>query len=155
MAVFHDIMEELGAALETEIIPEPGNVVELELDDELLIRLELEVSEEFILVASFVSELPPGKFRENILKDCLRANEKLQERRSILSYVEASNQLVLFQMVPIEGLTGDLLAETIFVFSDRLKKWTSAIEAGRTMPTDEQQELEDGGAKSVPLFGFK
>jgi hypothetical protein len=82
-------------------------------------------------MATFIAEVPPGKLRENILRDALKAHFPYPELGSF-GYSERNNKLSLFHYIPLSGLTGEKCATLLASFIDKALKWKEAIEMGQT-----------------------
>lgn len=153
MEAFEQIIQELGLLFGEEFHSYQNQVCTIEIDETVKVQIELHPLGDFLQVSAFVSELPPGKFREEILKNGLKANSLVGKNSSILAYTSKSNQLVLFQNIPTEGVTGDKLYERLTPFVKRVKAWKEAIDAGRPYPST--GEIPPSDDKNKPrLFGF-
>lgn len=146
-SLIHELSELAGIAIETDI----HEAVKLRINQKIPVQIEAETTGESILLMSQFIELPPGRFRENILKDALKANHMSDQHPSVLSYILKHNQLVLFQHVHAHALTGELLYGHLTIFVKRVESWREAIDSGKTSPSGEFPL-----PKSKPnLFGFK
>ena len=71
---FAILLADLGELIQVPLHPDHQRSCILSINQELHVHLKEEDNEDRILIATFVSELPPGKFRENILKETLKEN---------------------------------------------------------------------------------
>ena len=152
MITFADLMAELGELLGDDLKPDLNQVVTLAVNETLKVQIEPDKTGEFVLLACMVADLPPGRFRENILRDALKTNYRIDEFPEILSYVRGENSLVIFRNIPAAALRGHQLYELLITFTDRCTRWRDAIENGQTSPPNEAPE-KPGGARP-PMFGF-
>lgn len=152
MISFADLMAELGELIGDNLKPDLNQVVALEVNENLRVQIEMDSTGEYVLICCYVCELPPGKFRENILKDALKANFHHDRHPEILAYVTGENALVMFRNVPTQDLKGDEFYEHLALFTERAERWKNAIESGRTSPPDEFDAIE--GGHRPPIFGF-
>ena len=74
MKSFHDLIAELGEYIGEDLKVDLNMACSLEINNLIKVQIELDSPGEKILLMSLITELPPGKFRENILKDALKAN---------------------------------------------------------------------------------
>jgi hypothetical protein len=152
MKNFYDLISELGNLLGEELEPENNQACCLTINQKIKVQIEVSKNEESILLISLISELPPGKFRETVLKDSLKANFYAEEKAGILSYVLRENSLVLFQNINAHALDAEKLKEALLVFSDRALKWLNSIESGALAPDG---EIPESSEKKGSIFGFK
>lgn len=152
MKTFADIIEELGDLMDRDFTAELNHACRLLINETIYVQLEAETTGEFILATAEISELPPGRFRENILKDALKSNDLLEINRSILAYLGKENKLILFQYIPFHALTAPQLETYLSRLVSRAERWKKAIDGGRTAP-DDQLEMPKTieGRKTSPL----
>jgi len=145
---FSQVLYDLGLILEDSLYIDENRVCQLNYKDELHIQLQFEESKEQLLVGSFLCEVPPGKYREKLLKEALRFNEEYP-RIGTLAYSERNNMLTLFETIPAAGLTGEKLFEWLERFIEEGKEWKNAVEGGHPLPSPKSPN-ESGG-----MFGIK
>ncbi len=153
MINFHDLIHELGEFVGEDLKVDPNQSCCIEVNQILKIQIELDPSGEKILLMTKIIELPPGKFRESVLKDALKANFLAEEKEGILSYLERQNTLVLCKDLYTHAITRDILYSHLIQFIERASKWQSSIEAGRSSP--DGGEIPEGTEKKGSIFGFK
>lgn len=153
MINFHDLIHELGEFIGEDLTVDLNQSCCIEVNQILKIQLELDPPGEKILLMSKIVELPPGKFRENILRDALKANFLAEEKVGILSYLERQNTLVLCQDLYMHSITRDILHAHLMKFIERALKWLAAIEAGRSSP--DSGEIPERTEKKGSILGFK
>jgi hypothetical protein len=149
---FNDLIYELSQILKTDLKADLNQICPLVIDEEYHVQLEMDISGDSILIGCFVCELPPGKFRENILKDALKASHETKNEKSVFGYCEQVNQLTLFENIPNYDLNGEILYNEICDFVDRVKEWKSAIDSGKTSPAGAFKEPTQKEGR--PLFGI-
>ena len=153
MTNFHDLIHELGEYMGEEFKVDANGSITLRINETLKVQIELEPTGERIILTSMIIEIPPGKFRETILKDSLKANFLAEDKIGTLSYLEKENVLVLFQFLEARSITKEILHENLLELIDRAQKWHSAIEAGRSAP--DTGEIPECTEKKGSIFGFK
>ncbi len=132
---FNDLLASLGQLFGLTLHADKNNACALQIKKGLVVQLQPDERREKILLASRVVELPPGKFRENVLKETLKANAISDPFVGVFSYVAKTNHLVLFQQYPIDILNGERLAGLIIPFIEVAESWRDAIIAGQACPT--------------------
>ncbi len=128
---FAELLNELGAELGISLHADKINACTLNINDELEVQLECDPRQESLLVASFICDIPPGKFRENILRDALKTNYPFPESGT-LSYCDRNNKLSLFKYLQLSNINGHQLADFLTLFLEKAKNWRHGVETGNT-----------------------
>jgi len=131
---FEDILQGLGQEFDLPLHTDKHHACAIRVKAGLIVQLEKDPAQERLLIASQVVEVPPGKFRENVLKEALKANGLPDPRVGVFAYIAKINQLVLFQYYPFDILTPQRLAGLLGPFIQTAEKWREAIEAGSASP---------------------
>lgn len=126
---FAILLADLGALIQVPLHPDHHRACCLSVNGELHVQLK-EDNKDRILVAAFVSEIPAGKFRENILTETLKENN-LFPRVGTFSYSERNNQLALYAYVYFQGLDGDKMADFLEKFFEKAFSWKTALQTGQ------------------------
>ena len=122
MKSYKDLIADLSEKLGIDIYPDLNNVVTLKIEKRVKIHIETDSIEEFLILGAFIEELPPGKFRENILKNALKANYLVNKKPEILSYLGRENTLILHRKFIVGSLNVDELILQIKNITARAKK---------------------------------
>ncbi len=146
---FTELLEELGDLLNTDLRPDVRGHCKISIDDTWNVQIEFQPERERLLIASFLCDVPPGKLRENILKDGLKANWPTP-KGGVLCYSERNNKLCLFDYVSTEHLTGKQLASALDAFITQGKSWQKAVETGTTSDLVPSSKKSQGN-----IFGIK
>lgn len=128
---FEELLKELGAEFGTSLHLDKRGACRLNVNENMTIQLECDGPHEKLLVATFICDLPPGKFRENILRDALKANGPFPENGT-LGYSSKNNQLALFKYFKISETNAKTLADFLVLFAEKAGKWRQAVENGTT-----------------------
>ena len=153
MKSFHDLIAELGEYIGEDLKVDLNMACSLEINNLIKVQIELDSPGEKILLMSLITELPPGKFRENILKDALKANFLAEEKEGTLAYLQRENSLVLFYEIFTRSITRDILYDHLMKFIRRVTDWNTAIESGQSAP--HTGEIPESTEKKGNIFGFK
>lgn len=146
---FEEILSELGNLLGTTLHPDKRGACKLNVNDILHVQIEMQPEKERLLLACMICEIPPGKFRENILKDALRANWPFPVHGT-LSYSEKNNKLCLFEFLSLENLSGQKLLDNLNAFIAKADSWRVGVEQGQTNTLIPSVKKGDSG-----IFGLK
>ena len=131
MERFAELLKELGVQMGVALHPDQRGACLLVINEQLRIQLESDAQQEKLLVSTFISDIPPGKFRENILKDALKANFSFP-KNGTLAYSDRNNKLVLFSHLPFTDLNGQKLADFLTGFIEKANNWRTAVATGNT-----------------------
>lgn len=148
---FKEILTQLGIDLDLFLTPDDDRITSIQIDEKLLMQIELDESEQNILIGSFICDIPPGKFRENVFRNTLKANGQIP-LSSTFAFNEPSSKLVLFQYLSLEKATMALLKKNLESFIEKAMNWKEAIESGMGAPASFEREIE---SKPPPFFSPK
>jgi len=132
---FEELLHALGKVFHLELHVDRFSACSIQVHDDLIIQLQLDASQENLWIFSKLIELPPGKFRENVLAETLKANGLPDPVAATFGYITASASLAMFQQYPLNILNGDRLAGILGSFLDMASQWRAAIAAGQTAPS--------------------
>ena len=124
------ILADLGGLIQVPLHPDHHRACCLVVNGELHVQLKEDDNKDRILVAAFISEIPPGKFRETVLKETLKENN-LFPRIGTFCYSERNNQLALYSYVYFEKLDGDKMADFLEKFLEKAFSWKTALQTGQ------------------------
>jgi len=128
---FEEILRELSVELGTTLHVDKRGACKLRVNETLSLQLECDASQENLWIFSFLCEINPGKFRENVLKDALKANSPFP-LYGTLAYAERTNQLALFSSLRLPPLSGKTLFEFLSAFIEKANAWKAGVETGQT-----------------------
>lgn len=131
MDPFAQLLNDLSLLLDTHLCPDKRGACKLNIDDTLHVQLEPNDTREKLLLFCFLSEIPPGKFRENVLRDALKTNAD-PSTLGIFGFSERNNQLVLFANLNFPYLTAKEILDFLHLFIAKAQTWKQAITTGQT-----------------------
>jgi len=133
---FQEIIWDLGEEIDLSLHVDTNNSCQIIVDENLSIQLEVEQKNEKLLIAAYVSEVPPGGYREKVLKETLKRNS-LSNCLGTFAYIEKINMLILFHFLPLETINKKQLADFLEQFIEEASTWHSSISMGTPLPTEE------------------
>jgi hypothetical protein len=133
MECFQDLLYQLSEIIHVPLYSDKHRACRLNINDVLHIQIEDQSDKERILIAAFLTEVPAGKFRENLFKECLKANH-FSSKWGVFSYSERNNKLALFHYVYFADLNGEKLADALAKFIEKAESWRHAILSGNLPP---------------------
>lgn len=147
---FEEFLKELSIELGIALHPDKRGACKLRINDIFHVQLECDLSQENLWVAAFICEIPPGKLRENILKDALKSNGPFPIHGT-LAYSERGNQLALFALLRFSNLSGKTLADFLTSFIEKASSWRVGVETGQTAVLVSSSPIKT----SDNIFGLK
>lgn len=92
-------------------------------------KLTVQIQEdgEKLLLISRIIEMQPGREREDVLRDALKANAMPDPAVGTFAFREKVNELILFQSYPMAILNGEKLSGLLGAFIKRAESWHDAI----------------------------
>jgi hypothetical protein len=138
---FDEILRLFGNCLDLPLHIDKNNACAIQVKQGLIIQLQSDPSQQNLLIGCKIIEVGPGKFRENVLKEALKANGLPDPRVGTFAYIAAINTLFLFQEYPFDILTtGERIASLIGPFVKTCSDWKNAIEHGLSAPSSETKQ---------------
>lgn len=129
---FEQLLHELGPFFNLQLRSDRHAACTVRIHEALQVQLQLDLTQENLLLFSEISEVAPGKFREKILLEALKTNGLPDPRVGVLCYVARNDFLALYQTYPVSLLTGEVLLGLLGPFLEMAEKWRKAIENGQT-----------------------
>lgn len=145
---FEELLKELGRLIDQPLHPDKHLVCRLNVNNTIHLQIEHDARKDRLLIATFICEVPAGKFRENILKEALKSNAPYA-RTGTLAFSERNNQLALFAYLPFQYITAQKLADFLSVFIEKALGWKQGIESGNLPIFGASQP------KSTGFFGLR
>lgn len=145
---FEELLGALSKVFHLALHVDRSSACSIHVHEHLTIQLQPDISQENLWIFSKLIEIPPGKFREHVLREALKANALPDPRTGIFGYLAVTNHLVLFQKYPLNLLNGERLSGFIGAFLEMADSWRQAIANGQSAPPH--------SGKSAPNpFGLK
>ena len=146
--LFGTILQELSKALNIpNLQPDRNSSCLIRLKDGLEIQLELDRMGLFLIVGADLGSLPPGKYRENLFREALKANGLPYPWNGILAYSKKTDHLVIYDQLNVKNLTGEKVATFLSSFTAKAKVWKDAL-------SREELPAIDQGYTSQPSSGM-
>ena len=129
MNKFEELIIQLGEIVNVGLHAERGRICKLNINGVLHVHIEYDETKDMILLACFVADLPPGKFRENVLKEAMRINSTYP-RLGSFAYSERNNKLAFFDYLSFTSLRADKLNDKLNMFIEKADEWRTSIDSG-------------------------
>ena len=131
---FLDILYQLSHETGLKLFPDNNDACKLKMSNDFFIQLEMDPKADQIIAFCKVVDLPIGKFRENVLKHALVANEADEPFTGNLSFISKQGYLAIHQILPLKGISPNFLLQTIIQMSLKAQDWKTALDSGRGGP---------------------
>jgi hypothetical protein len=131
---FEQLIEHLGIALGIKLHVDANRACLLNIHNRLSVQIQIDAAQEKLIIASFLFQLPPGRFRQNILAEALKTNHLPDPRVGILGFLASNSTLTMHQRYPITILNGEKLAALTASFIEYAQSWQDALSMGHTSP---------------------
>lgn len=131
---FEELLHDLNRVFELNLHVDKHNACSIQIHPQLTIQLQLDLSQENLWVFAKLIEVPPGKFRENVFREALKANALPDPRIGVLCYLGLKNELALYQKYPLTILNGEKLSGFLGAFLEMADSWREAIFNGQPAP---------------------
>lgn len=128
--LYESLLEELGRILRVPLFPDENNSCQIRLANGLEVQLELDKSGARFLIGTNLGGIPPGRYRETIMREALKANGAPPPRAGIFAYSRRADTFVLFRLVPTQELSGEKIAQLLSRFAEKGLEWRNAIKKG-------------------------
>lgn len=140
---FSELLSELGKIFQIPLTLDKYNACSINIPP-LTIQLQLDPTQENLFLFAKIIELPPGRFRENVLCEALKANGMTDPRPGIFSYYAQTNHLTFHQLYPLSILNGETLSGLFGAFYEIGESWHNSIQNGQASPGLDRRPLPFG-----------
>ncbi len=130
---FAELLKDLGSHINVGLHVDRHGVCRIVVDQKFFVQIEHDPLKGRVLLVSMITEIGPGKFRENVLKEALKANGVFP-RTGILAYVEKNNNLSLHDYYSLVEFKIEKFAEYLTSFIEKVNFWKTQVESG-TVPS--------------------
>ena len=131
---FDELIQGLSKEFDLPLHVDKNHACAIQIRKGLIVQLQSDAAQEKLLITCKIVEVPPGKFRENVLREALKANNSADPIVGIFSFVNQTSHLFLFQNYPFDLLNAERIASLIGPFFETAEKWKKAIESGLPGP---------------------
>lgn len=126
--LFSSLLEELGKILQIpDLHPDRNRACLIKFPDGLTVQIEMDGQASQITLLSNLGELPPGKYRENVFREALKANGMPHPIHGTLAYSKKADNLVMYQRLAVKDLSGDKINLALTPFLEKARAWKEAI----------------------------
>lgn len=138
---FAEILKDLSILFSIPLKRDKIGACSLKIDEKLHIQLKLDKTEEFIFIGGNIINIYPGKFRENVFLQTLKANFQIP-RIGSFAFNEKDSNLMMYEYVSLKDLNIDKLKNILGQFIEKAFLWMEAIKSDQPAPIEFIKEFE-------------
>lgn len=133
--LFASLLEELGRTIELpDLHPDRNHSCLITFPNELKIQLEMDSMAQHVILGCDLGAVPSGRYRENVLREALKANGLPAPHHGFLAFSNKTDHLILFDYLSTKELTGEKIADALTPFSEKAHHWKDSLTKGE-MPS--------------------
>ena len=146
------LFEELGKRLNAQIKPDNAGSCRIRFKNGIEVQFEQSSDARYITFISNMGEIPPGRYRENVLREALKANGLTAPLNGIFAFSKKNDAFYLFDQISLQDISGDKIFEALQPFLQKAEIWVGAISRGEVPSyTGNEASFGRGGG----MFGLK
>lgn len=126
MRSFEKLIQEIGEIVNLPLHAQEGRFCTLQINHTMRLHIEDNEATQELLIIYFITEIPAGKFRENILKEAMKANSYFP-RVGTFGYLEKNNTLTFYTNID-NTLSADKVSLILEKCVDVGMHWFQAIQ---------------------------
>lgn len=149
-SVFDNILKDFEPFFNCTLQSDANHSCKIEMGFGISIQIEIN-QENQVIIGSIVGELPPGVYRDRLIRQALKSNNSSPLSSGTFGYSKKSNHLISFLLIHSDKITPDYIFEILPPFIEKAKLWKEAIEENQ-LPAVEDPSKEN--TKGHGLFGF-
>ncbi len=150
---FETLLDGLGKLLNMTLAPDGHNACQIKTANGLMVHMEPDARGERLMIAADLGTPPPGRYRENLFREALKANGLPPPRQGIFCYSKKKDALVLFDSLLLDELSPEKMYDFLNLFIQKADLWKNAIPKGET-PSFTGNELSFGSKSGSGMFGL-
>ncbi len=127
---FEAVLQELGDAIGIPLKPGKMDGCLVRYPEGLEVQIQMNTKRNHILLYADLGAVPPGRYREDLLREALRANGKPYPRKGVLAFTDAKDHLIIYLSRSMTELTGEKIAYIYKPFVEKAQKWQDALTRG-------------------------
>lgn len=151
MTPFEELIQQLGTTLGIPLHIDSHGACRLNINEKMPVQIEADSRGENLMIVAFIGQLNPGKFREEVLKEALKANAHFINTGNsggILGFSAHHNQLSCHTYVPAKEANVEKLLSSLTYLTEYALSWVEALQNGQIAPAGIQPR------QSIPLSPF-
>jgi len=129
--LYETLLGELAKSLDiSELRPDQNNTCLIKFQSGVEIQIEPFDKEEQLLVVCDLGHIAPGRYREDVFREALKANGQPWPRYGTFAYSDQSDHLLLYKLMPLKDLNGEKIGSYLSPYLEKAEKWKESLEKG-------------------------
>lgn len=129
--MFGSLLEDLGKMIKIDQLePDQHNSCLISFTNGVKVQLEIDHTRSLLIVGCDLGAIPPGRYRENLLREALKANGLPPPRNGNFAFSKKQDHLVMTEELPIKDINPDQIYQLLDPFLKKAKEWQEAITRG-------------------------
>jgi hypothetical protein len=149
---FESLLKDLGTKIDIpNLQPTRNSNIKLTLKGNHNVVLQQHTTQSYLIISFEIAEIPGGRYRENIFREALKFNGLNQLHGGMFGYSKKTQKLFLFDMLPLDNISGDQVKTLIFNLLEKVAAWKEGIQKGDIPTIAAQAHVRSGGN----IFGIR
>ena len=149
--IYESLLQEVGRELGI-TLTQDHDTCRVRLPEGLQLQMEIYKRTNQFALCFRLGAPPPGKYRETLLREALKANGLPSPRHGTLGFSAKTEVLYLFELLSLDRLDGKKIVEHLNAMKEKALTWTHAISNGE-VPHVVSNATSGGGG--MGLFGIR
>lgn len=146
------LLKELGEKIDLPKLESTrNNNIALILKGKNEVVLQQHKTEPYLIISFEIVEIPAGRYRENILREALKFNGLNKAHEGIFGFSKKTQKLFLFDMLPMDDISGDQVNTIMQALSEKVTVWKEALSRSDIPTIGATIQAKSGGG----LFGIR
>lgn len=126
---FEPLLESIGKLLNIPLQADSHLSCKIDFPKEKIqVQLEMEQGTQNLIFGGNIVKIPPGRFKQNVFEQALKANNLDNPKGGILAYCPKTDQLVLFLKIPTQNITPEQIVAHLNLYKEKFIRWKEALE---------------------------
>jgi len=148
------LFEEFGKKINVTITPEQNGGCRIRFKSGVEVQIETSADGRSLMIGCELGSMPPGRYRENVFREALRANGLPLPRNGVFGFAKPKDSLYLCDQIALDELSGDRLFEFMQPFLQKAEIWRDALSRGE-VPSYTASETSYSGGGGGGIFGLR
>lgn len=142
---FGQILHELGQLLKLkDLHADSNNSCLIKFKNGLQVQIEPDRRGDCLILGCDIGVIPPGRYRENIFREALKANGFTPPKAFHFAYSRKSDKLVLMAFLLLRHINGQKVYEQLLILIKQGESWKEALTRGEVPSHLETQQQSSG-----------
>ena len=137
MEKFAQILYDLGQLIDEDLFPNEIGACRLNMNEKFSMQMQVDDSGKYLLIITAIAEISPGKYKENVLREALKENERMRGTMGDFGFSDKLGKLMHSTRLLLDEVTGSSLGDELELLVPYIESWYDAIKNGQAGPNPE------------------